>query len=91
MGTIPAVLNFALMKRFYFDLECDGEEPTHDEDGDVLPDLDAAQVEAAGALRDFSRELLRGGKPRNSLAVIVRDDNGPVLRATLNFEIKRLN
>lgn len=79
------------MPRFFFDLKFDGESPTDDEEGLVLPDLEAAQVEASLALTDLSREMVSSGKPTNSLAVIIRDDTGPVLQATLNYEMKRLN
>jgi hypothetical protein len=77
--------------RFFFDLKFDGEGPTDDEEGLVMPDLEAAQVEASYALTDLSKEMVLSGKTTNSLAVIVRDDSGPVLQATLNFEMKRLN
>jgi hypothetical protein len=77
--------------RFFFDLKFDGERPTDDEEGLVMPDLEAAQVEASRALTDLSKEMVLSGKTTNSLAVIIRDDAGPVLQATLNFEMKRLN
>lgn len=79
------------MPRFFFDLKFDGESPTHDEEGLVMSDLEAAQIEARRALTDLSREIVQSGKLTNSLAVIVRDDSGPALQATLNFEMKRLN
>ena len=79
------------MPRFFFDLKFDGESPTHDEEGLVMSDLEAAQIEATRALTDLSREMVQSGKLTNSFAVIVRDDNGPALQATLNFEMKRLN
>jgi hypothetical protein len=79
------------MRRFFFDLKYDGESPTDDEEGIVLPDLASAQVEATRALTDLSKEMVLSGRSTNSLAVIVRDDTGPVLQATLNFELKRLN
>ena len=79
------------MPRFFFDLKFDGERPSDDEEGMVLPNLDSAWVEATHSLSDLSKEMVRSGKLTNSLAVIVRDDTGPVLQATVNFEIKRLN
>ena len=80
-----------VVPRFFFDLKFDGERPTDDEEGLVMPDLQAAQVEASRALTDLSREMVLSGKITNSLAVIIRDDAGPILQATLNFEMKRLN
>ena len=80
-----------VVPRFFFDLKFDGERPTADEEGLVMPDLQAAQVEASRALTDLSREMVLSGKITNSLAVIIRDDAGPILQATLNFEMKRLN
>jgi hypothetical protein len=79
------------MRRFFFDLKYDGERPTDDEEGMIMPDLESAQVEATRALTDLSKEIVLSGKVTNSLAVIIRDDSGPVLQATLNFEMKRLN
>jgi hypothetical protein len=79
------------MRRFFFDLKYDGERATDDEEGMIMPDLESAQVEATRALTDLSKEVVLSGKVTNSLAVIIRDDSGPVLQATLNFEMKRLN
>jgi len=79
------------MRRFFFDLKYDGERPTDDEEGMIMPDLESAQVEATRALTDLSKAIVLSGKLTNSLAVIIRDDSGPVLQATLNFEMKRLN
>jgi len=79
------------MRLYFFDLKFDGESPTDDEEGVVMPHLESAQVEASLALADLSKEMVLSGKPANSLAVIVRDDTGPVLQATLSFEMKRLN
>jgi hypothetical protein len=79
------------MRRFFFDLKYDGERPTDDEEGMIMPDLESAQVEATRALTDLSKEMVLRGKVTHSLAVIIRDDSGPVLQATLNFEMNRLN
>ncbi|MBR1157100.1 DUF6894 family protein [Bradyrhizobium sp. JYMT SZCCT0428] len=79
------------MTRFFFDLKFDGESPSTDEEGIVMPGLDEARMEATRSLTDLSKEMVLSGKLTNSLAVIIRDDSGPVLQATLNFEMKRLN
>jgi hypothetical protein len=81
----------SFMTRFYFDLKYDGEDPIHTEDGRDLPDPEAAGLFAASILTDLSRATLRSGKAPGALAVIVRDDNEPVLQATLVVEMKRLD
>ena len=78
------------MPTFYFDLKFDGETPPPDENGDDLPNLEAAQVAAARTLADFSKEFV-ANRATNTFAVIVRDDLGPVLEATLTFDFKRRN
>jgi hypothetical protein len=79
------------MPRFFFDLKFDGERATSDDDGLVLPDLESAQKEAAGALTELSKDAVLSGRPIKPATVIVRDEAGPLLQATLNFEMKRLN
>lgn len=79
------------MPRFFFDLKFDGERPTYDEEGLVLRNADDALVEATRALTDLSKEMVDGGKITNRLAVIVRDEVGPILQASLLFELKRLS
>lgn len=79
------------MIRYFFDLKFDGEDATHDEEGTLHPDLEMAQVEATCALSDLSRELVQSGRDANSLAVIIRDGDGPLMQATLHFAMKRLN
>ncbi len=70
------------MMRYYFDL-LDGDVIAVDEEGMEFPDLAAAQAEAARSLanmvRDAALDLAQDGV---SLAVEVRDGNGPVLRVT---------
>ena len=77
--------------RFYFDLKFDAEEPSSDEQGTDLEDVEAAQIEAARTLCDFSRELIGRGRNPKALAVIIRDEGGPILEARLSFQLKRLN
>jgi hypothetical protein len=78
------------MQRFFFDLQFDDEKPSEDEEGTLLPDVEAAQLEAARSLSDFSRAIVDDKERLRKLAIHVRDDSGPVLVAVLRFEIKRL-
>jgi hypothetical protein len=79
------------MQRFFFDLQFDDEKPSEDEEGVLLPDVEAAQLEAARSLSDFSRAIVDSKERLGKLTIHVRDDRGPVLIAALRFEIKRLN
>ena len=79
------------MQRYYFDLQFDDEPPSQDEEGTLLPGVEAAQLEAARSLSDFSRQIVGDNKHLSTLAIHVRDDAGPVLIAALRFEIKRLS
>jgi hypothetical protein len=79
------------MPRYFFDLR-DDETFAPDDDGVELPDMQAAQVEAARTLLDTARLLSR--RPAQSLhghliSIEVRDDRGSVLRATLAFDGER--
>jgi hypothetical protein len=74
------------MPRYYFDLKFDGEEPSLDEEGMELPELEIAQIEASRTLCDFSREIIGRGRQLTSLSVIVRDDRGPALSAQISFK-----
>jgi hypothetical protein len=76
---------------YYFDLKFDGEDPTGDEEGMDLEDAEAAQVEAVRTLCDFSGEVIRSRKQLSTLAVIVRDEGGPVLSAEINLKNLRPN
>jgi hypothetical protein len=75
------------MPRFYFDVRQDGD-LTPDEEGEELPDADAAEQEAALAAIHLVKELLHG--PQASLAVEVRDEQGTrVARATVTLDVDR--
>jgi hypothetical protein len=73
------------MRRYYFDMQ-NGDGLTVDEEGVELPDLIAAQQEAALALADM---LLDESLNPAKISVEVRDDAGTVMRARLVFEIDR--
>jgi hypothetical protein len=80
------------MRRYFFDMR-DGEEVIPDEEGMELSDMDAVQDEAAYALADMARDDVRenatSGLARH-VAIEVRDDYGPVMRAKFSFKIERL-
>jgi len=53
--------------------------------------VEAAQLEAARSLSDFSRQIAENNEVLSTIAIHERDDAGPVLIAALRFEIKRLS
>ena len=76
------------LKRYYFDYF--GIAP--DEEGVELPDIKAAQKEAAQALADGARDVARGvseDSPNYRMSIEVRDGDGPVLRAKLVLDVVR--
>jgi hypothetical protein len=77
------------MKRFYFDI-CDGDRNLIDEEGLDLPDIKTAEHEATLALAEMAHSLVRGRKQRN-LTIAVRDDDGPLLRASFSFLVQPAN
>lgn len=79
------------MPRYFFDFR-HGKQVAPDEEGLFLPDMDAVENEAAHALVDMTRDAMMSvdnGLARE-MAVEVRDEIGPVLHATFNFDMKRL-
>jgi hypothetical protein len=78
------------MQRYYFDIHFGGESASTDEEGTELSSVEAAQNEAIRALFSDALDMMRGRHVR-ALSINVRDDLGPVLRASLNFEIHRLD
>ena len=76
------------MTRYYFDLR-DNEMPTVDEEGMVLPTLQAVQIEAARSLVDMAKHAIweKATVLGHRMAIEVRDENGPVLQAKFTFEL----
>ena len=72
------------MPRYFFDTR-DNDDFVEDEEGLELDGLEAVKVQAAKALAELARDVLPGSIKR-VLAVEVRDERQPVLRATLTFE-----
>jgi hypothetical protein len=54
-----------------------------------LPNVEAAQEEAARSLADMTRDRIRS-KPRWHVAIEVRYDNGPVVEASFQWRLRTL-
>ena len=66
------------MKRYYFDMQ-DGDGFAPDEEGLELPDIEAAQEEAALSLADMARDAVRiSRRIAHLMQIEARDDNGRV-------------
>jgi hypothetical protein len=78
------------MTIFYFDIQINVSPVSVDEDGVSLQNIDEARIEAGRILCEVARDLLQEGI-MSSLLVVVRDEAGEVLRATLDFQMQRLN
>ena len=79
------------MRRYFFD-QREGDEMIPDEQGIDLVSLEAMQHEATLALAHLAKDEVRLctiDAPARRLAINVRDEDGPVLRATFTFEIRR--
>ena len=75
------------MPRYHFDIrENDG--IAWDEEGWDLPDLEAAEIEAAQSLADMARDLPPNA-PRRSVAIEVRSNGRPLFKAALVYELAR--
>ncbi|MCK1387335.1 hypothetical protein [Bradyrhizobium sp. 21] len=82
------------MPRYYFDLR-DEQGVARDEEGLVLASARAVQAEAAKSVADMARDAilaapLSDGKQSQSMAIDVRDADGPVMQVTLSFEVEDL-
>ncbi|HEX2763636.1 MAG TPA: hypothetical protein VHM92_07300 [Allosphingosinicella sp.] len=72
------------MPLYFFDTR-DNDDFVEDDVGLHYPDIEAVKVEAARALAELARDVIPGSVKRN-LAVEVRDEFGPVLKALMSFE-----
>jgi hypothetical protein len=79
------------MPRYFFDTRMD-DTFIADHDGVEFGDLEAVKVEASKSLAELARDIIPGSM-RRVLIVEVRDELGPVLKATMIFEalILRVN
>ena len=75
------------MRRYFFDIRI-GDQIGEDDEGQLLPDLEAVQEETLRTLADVAKELPEFPP---ELAVQVRDDDGSVMRVKVIFEIDRTN
>ena len=72
------------MALFFFDTR-DNHDFIQDDVGLELPDLEAVKSQAAASLAELAKDVLPSSLKR-VLAVEVRDEKQPVLRAVLTFE-----
>lgn len=72
------------MPLYFFDTR-DDDRFIEDDIGLEFPDLEAVKIEASRALAELARDVLPGSL-RRELAVEVRDEAGPVLKALMRFE-----
>ena len=74
------------MARYYFDV-ITGRELIPDEEGMILPNMDAARREASRSLADLAREIIRTEQPPK-LAISVRTSEGPVFEASFQWGLE---
>ena len=72
----------SLVATYFFDTR-DNAEFVEDDFGIEFDNLEAVKVEAARALAELARDVIPGLK--RILAVEVRDEQGPVLKAVMTF------
>ena len=75
------------MPRYYFDIR-DDDALAPDEEGLLLPNLRAAEVEAAKSLAEMAEDM-PAGTERHRMAIEVRTDQGPAFQAAFIFELSR--
>jgi hypothetical protein len=90
---LPPDSGSIVVRRYFFDLR-DDKGVIADDEGLLFSTLEAVQDEAARALGDFARDETRRADLDaghvHQMAIEVRDERGPVMRAKFSFEIKRL-
>lgn len=75
------------MPKYYFDIR-DGKDLYPDEEGLVLSDQRAAEMEAVHSLAGMAQDLpVLDDRP--DVAIEVRTDVGPIFRAALIFEVNK--
>ena len=75
------------MVRYYFDSR-DNDLFLEDDEGYELPSLAVAKRLAAAALAEIARDVFPGPVVR-TLTIELRDDTGPLLRISMQFEVDR--
>ncbi len=77
------------MPRFYIDTS--DENVFHrDEQGLVLPDVQAAKEAAVDALPDMARDVLPDGDHRMFFSIVRGEDGSPILQASLALNVVSL-
>jgi hypothetical protein len=74
------------MKRYFFDM-LDQDSLILDDEGIELPNVEAAQKEAARSLADMVKEDIHN-QIFSNVSVQVRDGEGPVLEAKFVWEVR---
>lgn len=75
------------MQRYYFDIR-EGNDLAVDEEGVELPDVQAAEAEAARSLADMAKDHVLA-RTSHTLTIDVRDENGPIARTRLAWELQK--
>ena len=75
--------------RYYFDIR-DGADLARDDIGVDLPNLNAARLQATIALTEMARDYLPSDGTERSLAIHVRNAEGPQFDVTLDYELEDL-
>ena len=73
------------MTRYFFDIRY-GDKIAIDEEGLELPDIEAAQIEAAYSLAGMVRDKINS-QPFSLMAIQVRDGEGAVVEAKFVWEL----
>lgn len=82
-------LAFPPVQRYYFDIRED-DQLAPDEEGLEMRNTDDVQKEAVQALADMARDLVLQRKLHH-LAIIVRDETGPVLELNYNWSMRLIS
>lgn len=77
------------MTRYFFDIVSDGDVAV-DEEGLLLPGLEAARRMASSSLAELARDELRFTQALAQLAICVRTLDGPVCEATFHWALRSL-
>jgi hypothetical protein len=75
------------MPRYYFDIR-ENDAVAVDEEGFELPNLKAAEVEAARSLADMAKSMPNGTE-NHHLVIEVRTTDGPAFKAMFVYELTR--
>ena len=68
------------MTVYYFDIQIGDSPRSVDEEGQSLPSVDAARLEAGLMLCELARDIMQSRKATEDVQVWVRDDLGEVLQ-----------